>query len=232
VADGFRSGGFNGGYGVPESTFAPEKIRSYEAGTKMSLFDKRLSVDVSVFFSNYKDIQIFSNTSNGIGLLQNGGDAHIWGVDWSFDWQATEHLLLAFSGSRTRSDLVSLLPGVVIAHIGDPVDFTTDYTGRLSGTYAFNLAPNIPAFARLDYSLVGPQHETDRSEGGPPILFATDIIHMLDARIGTSLGAWSLDVFSTNLLNANGVQDAVGAYGFGARPRPRTVGLELRASTR
>jgi iron complex outermembrane receptor protein len=232
VADGFRSGGFNGGYGVPESTFAPEKIRSYEAGTKMSLFDKRVSVDVALFFSNYRDIQIYSNTPNGIGLLQNGGDAHIWGIDWSLDWQATEHLLLGFSGNRTHSELVNLLPGVVVAHLGDPVDFTTDYAGRLSVTYAADLAPNLPAFGRLDYSLVGPQHETDRSEGGPPILFETDIIHMLNARVGVSRGSWSADIFSTNLLNANGVQDAVGAYGFGARPRPRTIGIELKASTR
>ena len=232
VADGFRSGGFNGGYGVPESTFAPEKIRSYEAGTKMSLFDKRISVDVALFFSNYKDIQIYANTPNGIGLLQNGGDGHIWGVDWSLDWQATDHLLLGFSGNRTHSELVTLLPGVVIAHLGDPIDFTTDYTGRLSVTYAANLAPNLPAFGRLDYSLVGPQHETDRSEGGPPILFESDIIHMLNARVGVSRGSWSAELFSTNLLNANGVQDAVGAYGFGARPRPRTFGIELKASTR
>jgi outer membrane receptor protein involved in Fe transport len=231
VADGFRSGGFNGGYGVPESTFAPEKIRSYEVGTKMSLLDKRFSIDVALFFSNYKDIQIYSNTPNGIGLLQNGGDGHIWGADWSFDWQATEHLLLAFSGTRTRSDLVSLLPGVVVAHVGDPVDFTTDYTGRFSGTYAFALAAKIPAFARLDYNLVGPEHATDRGEGGPPILFQTDIIHMLNARIGFSCASWSFDLFATNLLNANGVQDAAGAYDFGARPRPRSIGLEVRTST-
>jgi iron complex outermembrane receptor protein len=231
AADGFRSGGFNGGYGLPETTFAPEKVRSYEAGTKMSLFDKRLSVDLGIFFSKYQNIQIFANTPNGIGELQNGGDAHIWGGDWSFDWQASSHLSLAFSGSRTRSALVSLLPGVAIVHRGDPVDFSTDYTGRLSGTYAFNLAENTPAFARLDYNLIGPSHLTDRSEGGPPILFETDIIRMLNARIGLERAGWGVDLFATNLLNADGVQDTAGAYGFGARPRPRTIGVEIRTST-
>jgi iron complex outermembrane recepter protein len=231
VADGFRSGGFNGGYGLPETTFAPEKVRSYEAGTKMSLLDKRVSVDLSVFFSKYQNIQIFANTPNGIGTLQNGGDAHIKGVDWSFDWQATEHLALAVSGTVTRSTLVSLLPGVQIVHIGDPVDFTTDYTGRISGTYAFNLAENCPAFLRLDYSRVGPSHLTDRAEGGPPILYKTDTISMLNARVGMQRAGWSVDLFATNLLNANGVQDTAGGYGFGARPRPRTIGIELRTAT-
>ncbi len=231
VADGFRSGGFNGGYGLPETTFDPEKIRSYEAGAKMSLLDKRLTVDVSAFFSRYENIQVFSNTPNGIGILLNGGGAHVKGFDWSFDWQATEHLLLAFSGTVTRSALVSLLPGVQVMRVGDPVDFTTDYTGRLSGTYAFNLGENIPAFARIDYSRVGPSHLTDRGEGGPPILFETDTISMLNARIGLARAGWSVDLFATNLLDANGVQDTAGAFGFGARPRPRTIGIELRTAT-
>jgi iron complex outermembrane receptor protein len=231
VADGFRSGGFNGGYGLPETTYAPEKVRSYEAGTRMSLLDKRLSVDVSLFFSKYEEIQIFANTPNGVGELLNGGDAHVRGVDWSFDWQATEHLALELNGTVTRSALVSLLPGVTVAIVGDPVDNTTDYTGRLSGTYAFDLAANCPAFARIDYALVGPSHATDRSEGGPPILYQTDVIRMLNARIGLRRSGWSVELFATNLLNANGVQDTGGAYDAGARPRPRTVGIEIGAST-
>ncbi len=231
AADGFRSGGFNGGYGVPESTFAPEKVRSYEAGTKISMLGGRLAADAALFFSNYDNIQIYVNTPSGIGLLQNGGDAHIWGGDWSLEWQATDRLLFAFSGSATESKMVRLLPGVAVAKVGDPVDMTTDYTARLSGTYHFDIGQYLPGFFRLDYTDIGPSHLTDRGEGGPPILFRTAIMHMLDARIGVQRGEWEVDLFATNLLNANGIQDGDGAFGFGARPRPRTVGIEIRAST-
>ena len=231
AADGFRSGGFNGGYGLPETTFAPERVRSYEAGSKMSLLDKRLSVDVAVFFSQYDNIQIFANTPNGIGTLQNGGNAHVRGIDWSFAYQATEHLALELSGTVTRSALVSLLPGVQIVKLGDPVDYTTDYTGRVSATYTFNPGPHLPGFFRVDYDQVGPSHLTDRSEGGPPILFRTDNISMLNARMGLNWNIYGIDLFATNLLHANGVQDTAGAYDFGARPRPRTFGLEFRVKT-
>jgi hypothetical protein len=131
----------------------------------------------------------------------------------------------------TRSALVSLAPGATAVQVGDPVDFTTDYSGRLSGTYAFDLTKSCPAFARLDYSLVGPEHDTDRGEGGPPILFKTDVIHMLNARLGMKHALWSVDLFATNILSANGLQDAAGAYGFSSRPQPRTIGIELRTST-
>ncbi len=43
-------------------------------------------------------------------------------------------------------------------------------------------------------------------------------------------GAWTVELFGDNLANANGIQDASGAFGFGTRPRPRTVGIEVRAA--
>ena len=231
IADGFRSGGFNGGYGVPESTFAPEKVRSYEVGTKTSLLDGHLNTDLALFFSRYSNYQIYVNTPNGIGELENGGDAHIKGIDWSLQWQATDHLSLEASGSVTNSRFVSLAPGEITVQVGDPIDYTAEYTARASGVYRFNLPRGTPAFARLDYSQIGPEHTTDRGEGGPPILFESDVIHMLDARIGLNISDWSVALFATNLLSENGNEDPSAAFGIGARPRPRTFGIEVSAST-
>jgi outer membrane receptor protein involved in Fe transport len=231
VADGFRSGGFNGGYGVPESTFAPEKVRSYEVGTKTSLLDGHLNTDLALFFSRYSNYQIYVNTPNGIGELENGGDAHIKGIDWSLQWQATDHLWLEASGSVTNSRFVSLVPGEITVQVGDPIDYTAEYTARVSGVYRFNLPRGTPGFARLDYSQIGPEHTTDRGEGGPPILFESDVIHMLDARIGLNIADWSVALFATNLFHENGNEDPSAAFGMGARPRPRTFGIEVSAST-
>lgn len=230
VADGFRSGGFNGGYGVPESTFAPEKVRSYEIGNKMSLLDDRLSTDVALFFSRYGNYQIYVNTPNGIGELENGGTAHIKGVDWSAQWQATGHLSLAASGSVTTSEFVSIVPGEITVQVGDWVDYTAEYTARATAIYTFNPGADIPAFVRIDYSQIGPEHLTDRGEGGPPILVESDVIHMLDARIGLRRSGWTVALFGTNLLHDNGNEDPASGYGMGARPRPRTVGIEITGS--
>jgi iron complex outermembrane recepter protein len=230
VADGYRSGGFNGGYGVPESTFAPEKVRSYEIGNKMSLLDGRLSTDLALFFTRYGDYQIYVNTPNGIGELENGGTAHIKGVDWSTQWQATQHLSLAANGSVTTSRFVSIVPGEVTVQVGDWVDFTSEYTARATSIYTFNPVADIPVFVRVDYSQAGPEHLTDRGEGGPPIIVESDVIHMLDARIGLRWSVWTAALFATNLLHDNGNEDPGVGYGIGARPRPRTVGIEVTGS--
>lgn len=231
VAEGFRSGGFNGGYGVPESTFAPEKARSYELGTKASLLDGRVGGDLALFYTRYGNYQIFVNTPNGIGELENGGTAHIKGVDWSLQWRVTGHLSVSANGSVTTSRFVSVAPGEITVDVGDPVDYTAEYMARLAGVYRFQLERGLPAFARLDYSQIGPESTTDRGEGGPPILVKSDVIHMLNARLGMTRDEWTLELFVTNLLGENGNEDPGSAFGTGARPRPRTVGIEISGAT-
>jgi hypothetical protein len=123
---------------------------------------------------------------------------------------------------------VSILPGVLTVDVGDPVDYATDYSARAAATYSWSLTATLPAFAHIEFARVGPSHATDRGEGGDPILFKTDVIDMLDARVGVSRAGWSFELFGDNLANANGIQDASGAFGFGSRPRPRTLGIEIR----
>jgi hypothetical protein len=94
------------------------------------------------------------------------------------------------------------------------------------------VAEETPAFVHLEYAKVGPAYATDRSLGGAPVLFQTDVINILDARIGVSRHGWSYELFGENLTDANGLQDTAGAFGFASRPRPRTIGVQVRAEFR
>jgi len=230
VADGFRSGGFNGEDGRL-TTFDPEKVRSYELGTKMSLLERRLRAEVALFYSDYEDIQMFRLSSDGVtGSVDNGGTAHVKGVDWAFEWQATEQLLLELGGNVSDTEIVKLLPGVAAVIEGDPIDFSTDYTVRVAGTYAFDWAAGMPGFVRLDYSRIGPSHTTDRSIP-VPILYQSEVNDLVNARLGLQWNRWSFELYGDNLTDENRLQDPAGGFGFGSRPRPRTIGLQVRAMT-
>jgi iron complex outermembrane receptor protein len=60
VATGFKSGGFNdtaANNAAFNTPFNPEKLLSFEVGTKGSFFDRRLTIASAVYHSIYKDFQ-------------------------------------------------------------------------------------------------------------------------------------------------------------------------------
>jgi iron complex outermembrane receptor protein len=225
AADGFRSGGFNTENGEL-TTFDPEKVRSYEMGVKASLLERRLSLEGALFYSNYEDIQMFKLDASNVGSVNNGGDARVRGIDAAVDWQATDQLRLQLSGNVSDSEIVKLAPGVLAVVDGDSIDYTTDYAVNAAGTYSFMWAAALPGFVRLDYSRIGPSHVTDRSIP-EPILYESEVNDFVNARIGVQWNRWSIELYGLNLANDDRLQDPNGGYGFGARPRPRTIGLRI-----
>ncbi len=81
---GFRSGGFQQASGTTAAFFTPfseEKVDSWEGGVKLGLFDKRLRLGLSGYYSTYSDIQqnaILQATPVVITTL-NAGEAEIYG---------------------------------------------------------------------------------------------------------------------------------------------------------
>ncbi|MDB5419141.1 MAG: TonB-dependent receptor, partial [Phenylobacterium sp.] len=94
-SEGFRPGGFNSGNFIlplrpSRISFAPDRLRNYEAGLKSQLFDKRMAIRGAVFFDQWKNIQSDQYRVNGLPFTGNAGDAEIWGweseVSYAFDF--------------------------------------------------------------------------------------------------------------------------------------------------
>ena len=109
------------------------------------------------------------------------------------------------------------------------MDYTTDYAGTLAGTYNFFWAAGLPGFVRLDYNRLGPSHVTDRSIPAP-ILYESEVNDLVNARLGLQWNGWSIELYGANLTNEDRLQDPNGGFGFGARPRPRVLGVRLGGS--
>ena len=103
---GFKGGGFDprgSGTSAPISnpaagrtyqdiydflSFDPEKVDSYELGYKGSLLDRRLTISLAGFYSDYKDVQIpgsvgclVSGVQSFCGITTNAGKATIKGIE-------------------------------------------------------------------------------------------------------------------------------------------------------
>ncbi len=107
---GFKSGGYNiraQATAVPRSAepFKDEKVDTIEFGGKFSLLDDSLFLNFALFHNNYEDIQLSVFTaydSNGDGTddaffgdFTNAGKGTAKGVEFEYQWLASEHWLIS-----------------------------------------------------------------------------------------------------------------------------------------
>jgi len=96
------------------NSFDPEKITTYEVGMKGFTEDRRVSLDMSLFFYDWTDIvfrQLQETSSSGQQFEQptslniNAGDAEVWGWEMLAEVAFTDNWTGRFSASWTDSTL-------------------------------------------------------------------------------------------------------------------------------
>ena len=101
AARGYKSGGFNIGWGVTpldEREFKDERVMSYEAGVKASLFDSRMTMALSAFyteFDNYQDAAFISQQFS----VGNADKVELKGAELEGEILLSEHFSANFAVS-------------------------------------------------------------------------------------------------------------------------------------
>jgi iron complex outermembrane recepter protein len=117
-ATGFKGGGvsprpFSAAQAVP---FDPEELESYELGIKSDLFDRRVRVNLSAFFSEYSGVQLTRSSCPefGVGLpcavIANAGDADVKGVELETVMRPIDRLSIDASFSKLDFKYTSINP--------------------------------------------------------------------------------------------------------------------------
>src|SRR6185437_9795434 len=136
IASGYRAGGPNNlAPGVP-LTFKPDSTRNYEIGTKGTTLDGILSFDASLYYIDWKDLQI-SEAVNVTSFVGNGGRAKSQGVELSLESNPLSGLTL--SGWVSWNDALlteDLPPAAVLAGSygasGDRLPLSSRVSGSVS----------------------------------------------------------------------------------------------------
>ncbi len=115
AAKGYRAGGFTAdpGYAGGSKSYDPEEAWTYEVGARLEFLDRRLRLNPTVFFTDWKGIQVntlipipeagaaclaTNDCRPGVGTTpQNMGDAEIRGFEFEALFQATDRLTLQAS---------------------------------------------------------------------------------------------------------------------------------------
>ena len=164
---GFKSGGYNiraQATAVPRSAepFDDEQVDSLEVGTKMSLFDQRLFLNLSAFHNKYKDMQLSVFTaydSNGDGTddaffgdFTNAGQGTVNGLEVEYQWLPTKHWAITGNLAWLDAEFDEYIFKNV--NIADQQEFTNapEFSGALNVEYRTTLGSAGSLSARLGYS--------------------------------------------------------------------------------
>jgi len=175
-AHGYKAGGANppppviatyGGFdpatiaqlqGAPE-TFKAEYVNAFEIGTKNTLFDGALTLNLGAFYYDYKDYQT-SEIINRSAVNSNF-DAEIWGLEVEADWKPTDRLRLGFKGGYQKTRIADGASAIDLMDrtAGDPNyvvvrPFPTIPSNCILPTYVVTAGGEINV--RTSYSNVSP----------------------------------------------------------------------------
>ncbi|MBB3941482.1 iron complex outermembrane receptor protein [Novosphingobium fluoreni] len=231
---GFKSGVFNTG-GRSPLPVEPEKITAYEGGIKADPLSW-LRTNLSVFFYDYKDIQLSQRDPNGVSILQNAGVARMKGGELEVTAQATRDLSLRAAASyldakfRKFDNAVVTVPlpnggnnQIAIDAAGKDSIRAPKFTLNVSGTYQRDLGPGtLGLTASVFYSDKFFWDYLNRLKQ-PHYAIANGEISW------TTPGQLRIGIYGTNLTNkavqSNVVTSTLGDYA--SYQRPRSYGVSV-----
>jgi outer membrane receptor protein involved in Fe transport len=219
IRRGFRGGGYDMFNSAPQATvlnmveFDAEKVTAYEMGAKQTLLDNTMRLNVSVFRSNYSNLQLNSyDPELNTFFTKNAAEMHTQGVEVGFEWQPLTGLLLSadvgtlyasfdsfpnaqcYQNQTTGCDRSS---GVGLQDLtgkrrgGDP-----DYNGSVSARYTWLLGADLMLTGFGQVSFSGSQYDQN------PILRRPSY-ELYNARLALANGrdTWEVALIGRNLTN-------------------------------
>lgn len=231
-ASGYRPGSFNTGQPTLPLTYKPDTTMNYEVGAKGDFLDHALSIDMSVYYIDWKDIQILviqpPPAPPGGDYFANAGSAKSQGVEFSFQARPIAHLTLTGWAAYTDATLTAdFPPGPSAGHSGDRLPFSAPLSGNLAATEDFPLQHGLAVFAGAMLSYVG-----DRKGD----FVASSLTRQsypayaeIDLRTGLEGSSWKVNLFLNNAADKRGAvtgDPTVIPSGI-VYIQPRTVGMSV-----
>ena len=229
VGRGAKSGGFprltlNAAFGVESPNYAKSTSWTYEAGMKARLLDGRASFDLSGFYNDVEDEQLFVLDFVAFQFVPVNLDTRSYGVEAQGDvavgrnWSVSGGLAWTDGEIREGEAFSGAAAGNLIPNVAEfSTTVTVDYRSDAVSWGGVELSP----FMTLTHQYAG-ERAADVANS-----FDLDAYHNVDFRLGAAFGEIEIFAFVRNLLDEKqGINGAL--YGPGVEGsslgRPRIIG--------
>ncbi len=255
VAKGYRVGGYNprqlsicqaqlatlGLAGFNPTTYDSDTVWSYEVGSKNQFFDRRLTVNGSLFFIKWNNIQQFVTLNScGGGFLANLGTAESKGFDLQASLRVTDGLTLGASAGYTHGEFKDTvyagpaIPGRSAVSSGDRLQ-GNPWRVAVNAEYRVQMGADDEIYLRGDYQYASaepsnvPQTNAANGLNFVPTYYGTPATHFVIARAGVTFGKLDVSAFVDNLLDSSKSLERINQNNTVlvrySTFRPRTIGL-------
>lgn len=232
-SEGYRPGGVNRAQeGAP---YEEDFVTNWEIGWKTGWFDSGMRWNGAIYYMDWEDIQ-YNSLSFGLGvpltIINNAGDAEVYGFETDLDWAITNEWLLRLSGSYNDAETKDSIQ-------------TTETEYILKGT-ALPYIPEIQASAILRYETQWGDYDTFaqvawayrddfHTDLRPEWSTDVDSYNAGDLSFGIARNSWHAEMFITNVTDERGETDNVDPYPAFYVPvdtyygviKPRTIGIRF-----
>lgn len=231
MASGYRAGGTSAGTGVPPQ-YAPDKTQNYELGFKGDFFDGALTLDASVYYIDWKDLQL-AVRPQVLSFITNASEAESKGVELAIGSHPLTGLTInasfVWSDAVLTEDFPPAAARVAYGRDGDRLPWSSRISGSLSVQQEFHITDDLSGYVGATGSYIGDREGIFRPATAPtrevfPSYTKTDLT------LGLRLGAWTANAFVNNVTDEKGVLwggiGAVPPFGY-VYIQPRTYGMSV-----
>jgi iron complex outermembrane receptor protein len=237
VAEGFRRGGANL---LPvevnhNRSYKPDTVTNYEIGSHSDFMDGKIEFNGSLFYMDWKKIQVSATTEEGYGITANAGTARSKGVELETLTQLNEAWSARLSYTFTDAALTESV--VIISNEGDTINAHSG--DRLTGApkHQWNLGLNYQQAIKTATLFAGINYAYSSDTTTALNKSFADYAHlngysMVNAHVDVSLRNMSFGLFVNNMGNTHAVTGKRTTTFYGANgqfdyiTRPRTLGLK------
>jgi iron complex outermembrane recepter protein len=244
LASGYRAGGPNNGCGQAADVpcqFVPDETRNYDLGAKGTLLGGALSYDASLYYIDWKKIQIAGLLSSlgPFAFTDNVSKARSRGAELSIEARPVTGMSLSAWMAYNEATLQANLPIGAFQTYGRVGD-RLPYGPRVSGSLAVD--QKFPLWNTATLSVGGSVSYVGERIGGFEMAGPNPSIPLiprerfpsytqLDLRAGLSFDSWDLSLFVNNATDERGVlrggNDSQFSSNYFVFTRPRTFGVSL-----
>ena len=241
---------------IAQQSFQPETNWTYEIGSKNEFFNHTLRVNVSAYYVDWTNIQIYvaqedTGTPAGVpvaSLTGNVGGATVKGFEVEGEWLPTPHLTINYgldihsakysSGAVAQDFLVAQVCDGVVCSATNPtiagksLEHSPNDQADIGVQYADHFHGDYNWFARADVTYQSKEYEDEENLSWVPSRT------LVNLRAGLSHGPWSIEAWAKNVGNLHYISSAfalVGTNGAGSSAYTpflgdlRTFGVTLKA---